>query len=404
MPDSCVGLGPAVEPEVRSVTLSALSAERATGPLRIVVADVGGTNCRLGCFRAEGECLTLDRTARLTTSKLADTRNFIAALEESLELSLATADMLVVAAAGPVRDGTRVDLTNSPLRLDFTDMAHAGSFGDVDSQCARGKPGIVLLNDCTAHAWACITEVGRAARCILGPELSSTDSTASTASTACLPKAADTPALRGTPVAPVRLSGQGGQGTGHAFTSFGVVGAGTGLGMAALLADECGGYLAVPSEGGHAEFPFLGQEENKIHDFFCVALHRPYASCEDVLCGRGLALLHQWASGQSLPPDQLEAEALHVDSPTLPLYARFYGRFCRSRALATLCDGLWIVGGIAGRNPHCVANEHFSGEFFASAQAEHFLRATSVYLTENTDSGLWGAARAGLDRLRRRAG
>ena len=155
------------------------------------------------------------------------------------------------------------------------------------------------------------------------------------------------------------------------------------------------GWLVAPSEGGHVAFPFVGADETAFHDFLRGALDLPFARGDDVLSGRGLALLHEFLTGERLSPGEVGRAALGADTPTLRWYARFYGRACRGLMLSVLSlGGLWIAGGIAARNPLCVS----SSEFFAALHAEPafpWLRDIPVRLLEDGESGLWGAAQYG---------
>ena len=55
----------------------------------------------------------------------------------------------------------------------------------------------------------------------------------------------------------------------------GIIGAGTGLGMASLIRDSHGSWLPLPAEGGHVIFPFIGKEEAAFQDFAARELGSP---------------------------------------------------------------------------------------------------------------------------------
>jgi glucokinase len=315
---------------------------------RILVADIGGTNCRLASFRLDNGSLALDRAVWISTKEVADTQTLLAAMFRELDTIPAMVDALVVAVAGPVA-GHRGKLTNAALRVDLADAA-----------ARHGVARSLVINDFVAQAYACVTEIGQKAR-------------------------------RVTPPAPQKQP----KDTGHC----GVIGAGTGLGMALLARDKRHGALTpVASEGGHAGFPFVGEEEYAFHEFIRREKGCAFARAEDVLSGRGLALLHRYLAGESLGAREVGKRALRSDTPTLRWFSRFYARACRNWILTTLCTGgLWIAGGIAAGDPLCVTSEYFLRELRAS---EHtFISKVPVYLIEDRNSGLWGAARAGLDLL-----
>ncbi|MDR2744862.1 MAG: glucokinase [Desulfovibrio sp.] len=325
---------------------------------RVFAADIGGTSARFASFvlddgkqragRGFGADsvpdLELERAAWLPTSELTDTASVLAAFGRALDMSpdaLGTAEALVFALAGPVAGG-RGSLTNGALRLDLAD--------------ARQLPPAFLINDFQAQAYACAGRPGKTARPVVTPA--------------------------------EETRGPGGPRA--------VVGAGTGLGMAVLCG--CGDrLLALPSEAGHADFPFAGGEESRFQEFVREHTGLPRVVGDVVLTGRGLALLHRYLTGEILNPREVSRRALRGDTPTLRWYARLYGRFCRNAVLTTLCTGgLWIAGGIAADNPLAVTGESFAEEFFASAGVEPLLRRVPVFLMDDKNSGLWGAAYAGL--------
>lgn len=326
----------------------------------LLAADIGGTNCRLARFSLlpEGR-LVLERAVWLESASLHTTEHLLAALERELELHPAHADATVLAVAGPVSEG-RGRLTNGCLEVDVRPLAAA--------------PPVRVINDFVAQACACLTDMGDRARLLRPPGAS--------------------PAA---PAVPARLPRA-------------VVGAGTGLGVAALFpldmaAPAAGGWLVAPSEGGHAAFPFVGEEETAFHAFLRRELRLPYARGDDVLSGRGLALLHAFLTGERLAPGEVGRRALDGPTPTLHWYARFYGRACRNVMLSTLCSGgLWISGGIAARNPLCVGCDAFFAELHDAPAFAGWLRNIPVRLMEDGESGLWGAACYGRMLLEQRGG
>ncbi len=322
------------------------------GVRHLIAADIGGTNCRLARFalRPDGR-LVREHSAWLESPDLCTTEHLLAALERELALHPARADATVLAIAGPVHDGLTGGLTNGSLRVDLRPLA------------AQGQGIYRVINDFVAQACACLTELGDAARQLW-------------------------PATPAPAAAPLRAPRA-------------VIGAGTGLGVACLYPLDmavpgAGGWLVAPSEGGHMAFPFAGAEENAFHEFLCKALGLAVAEGDDVLSGRGLALLHEFLTGERLTPGEVGHKALSAPSPTLSWYARFYGRACRNLMLSCLSTGgLWIAGGIAARNPLCVSSPEFFTELFAAPSFAHWLREIPVRLLEDAESGLWGAAQYG---------
>jgi glucokinase len=179
-----------------------------------------------------------------------------------------------------------------------------------------------------------------------------------------------------------------------------VIGAGTGLGQAALLPCNDRGYVPLPSEGGHTSFPFESEEEFGYMKFLLKTLEVPYVTTETVVSGSGLSLLHQFLTGEKLEPAQV-ASRLRVDSEVLHWMARFYGRVCRNYAFQFLArGGVYIAGGVAAKTPILVKHDTFLSEFHrAERDMFHVLKHIPVFLNSNEESGLWGAALRGVHQL-----
>ncbi|OXS28783.1 MAG: hypothetical protein BCS36_08345 [Desulfovibrio sp. MES5] len=335
---------------------------------RILVADVGGTNCRFASFSLENDRLSLEVTAVIGSKTLTNGQSLFAALEETLSQPVESADAVVVGLAGPV-DRQQGRLTNGRLHVNIADVP----------ACPSGR--CLLLNDFTLQAYATLTPPGIAALHVAGPA-KERGAAVESSSKATVGNGAD---------ARARTEPRS------------IVGAGTGLGAASLLPIGTGEWLPVPSEAGHVAFAFLEEEEQEFRRFLCRELGQPFVSAENVLCGDGLSILHCYLTGQLLQPRQVGERALSRDTPTLRWYARFLGRFCRGWMLSTLCrGGLWIAGGVAAANPLCVTSPTFRESLYASSDATlALLQHIPVYLVTDTDSGLWGAAFAGQTLLQK---
>ena len=337
---------------------------------RILVADVGGTNCRFGSFTLENSKLALEFSTRINSNSLSSGQALFTALSEELSQPIENAAAVVVGLAGPV-DGQRGRLTNGSLSVDLAEVP-----------ALRQIEHCLILNDFILQAYATLTPPGTDALNVadssIEKELQSSDTPRAAAEAMC-----------------------NGFLTWHKRRTRAIIGAGTGLGAASLLSVAEKGWVPVPSEAGHAAFAFWGEDEQEYRRFLCKELGRPFVSAENVLCGDGLAMLHYYLTGQLLEPAQVGAQALEGETPTSRWYARFLGRFCRSWMLSTLCTGgLWIAGGIAAANPRCVTSPVFSESLRAYPGAiAPLLKDTPVYLVTDTDSGLWGAAFAGQTLL-----
>ncbi len=180
-------------------------------------------------------------------------------------------------------------------------------------------------------------------------------------------------------------------GTGMGPGSILIVGAGTGLGHAAIKSVK-GRRVVIGSESGHCTFAFHGKEEREIEASMLARSGKTWLSGDDVVTGSGVALLHEALTGEAVSP----AEALvrkSRESATCAYFARFYARTCRNYCLAMYpVEALIISGGIAAKNPHVIESPSFTAEFNDGRAYRHLLERVPLYLNENQALGLRGAA------------
>lgn len=306
---------------------------------RILAADIGGTNSRFAVFVAQEGRLAMAESTRLRTHDAASFPDLLARLAASgFSLTPEASDITVLAVPGAVEDRGFARPPNIPWTIDVRGLRSGGPQ--------------FLVNDFVAQAFACRTPAVAQAREI----------------------------QPGQPQADGVLA---------------AVGAGTGLGHCALL-PTAAGPVAMPAEAGHVAFPFVGDEEYAFQRFVMDRAQVPYAYGDLVVTGRGLSFVHEFLTGQALAPAEVGA-VLARHPHTVELFARFYGRACRSYALTVLSlAGLYVVGGVAAKNPELVEHPAFRREFVASPTYGWLLEAIPVHLNLNEDSGLWGAAAYGL--------
>ena len=339
--------------------------------MRIFAADIGGTYSRFGLFETEGSAAGL---RCLTEARIPSSVPTFAALLDRLSstyagLSPDMADAAALAVAGPVHGRDSIQLTNLPFAVDTTELRSRA-------------PGIraVLLNDFEAQALACLTPVISTASFLDGTVSPSENVDAGSAESA---------------VFRFPVSGR--------HSPCALIGAGTGLGMAILTPDrsEPGGARVLASEGGHAAFAFADAGERAFGDFTAARKGLAYVRGEDLLSGSGLALLHEFLTGRMLEPAGITAEPGFADSGTCAQFARFYGRACRHLALTCLPSDLVITGGLAARCPSLARHTAFREEFLnAPGRLRSLLEGVRIWLNMDQNSGLWGAALAGLAFLR----
>lgn len=314
---------------------------------RVLAADIGGTNSRFGFF----DLPDLGDPIHLATLHLPTTGadSFPALLEAVFAsdppFGPKACDIAVLAVPGPVVGGVYCRPPNIAWDID---LAHVVQLG-------IGRA--VLINDFAAQAWACRSEIVRDARVLQ-------------------------------------------QGVADPEGVVAVIGAGTGLGHCALVPLAGGGWLALPSEAGHAAFPFVGEAEAAYGESVRHRLDRPYCTGDHIVSGGGLARLFHYLTGLDKTP--AEAAALLGAYPQVAeWFARFYGRACRNYSLSVLAwGGVYVSGGVAANNHELVDNPAFLAEFHNLATHQDLLRRVPIMLNIAKDSGVYGAALAAAQLLR----
>ncbi|WP_028587411.1 glucokinase [Desulfocurvus vexinensis] len=311
----------------------------------ILAADIGATNARFAAFEHGPGGLAMGPAVWLDSAGAGSFAGLLEALRGAgAPVDPGRADVVALAVPGPVRGGVACDPPNLSWGIDVSDPG------------ALGLGRVVLLNDFEAQAWACLTGV----------------------------MADALPVLDGA------LGAQG---------PLAVLGPGTGMGQAALLPDGRGGHVVLASEGGHALFPFQGQEEFAFQRFLLARTGRTQVVGDMVVSGSGLAAVHAFLSGEDLAPARVGA-GLAGHPRTLRWAARFLGRACRNHVLQTAArGGLVVCGGVAAHNPALATDPAFAAEFLASDTHAELLAAVPVRLNARQDSGLWGAALFGARAL-----
>ncbi len=318
---------------------------------RILAADIGGTNSRFAAFTLEAGALRHGQSVWLPTSQSTSFAHLLEQLGEAdFPCMPHLADMVVLAVAGPVEDGRRAELANIPWDIDLDDLS-------PDKGCTTA----ILINDFMAQAYACLSPASTGTVCI----------------------------LPGTPIPD---------------TPKAIMGAGTGFGHALILEPSPGTVVAIPSEGGHALFPFVNNEEMEFAQFLMAETGRSRVVGDMVVSGTGIRTLHAFFTGERISAREVTAR-LTPDSPVLSWFARFFGRACHDFVLKTLArGGLYLTGGVASGNPAIVRHPAFAEEFLDSDRYRHMLSTIPVQLNINEEFGLWGAAQLGAMRLADAAG
>lgn len=315
-------------------------------PFPVLVGDIGGTYARFACVPAPGEAMS--PPVRVETAAHDDPTE---ALREVCSYLTAAPRSAILAIAGRV-DGPIVHMTNAPWTIDAQRLGF-----DL------GLERVALLNDFVPVVVACANVDSRdGAQAIGWP-------------------------VRGREGARV------------------AIGAGTGLGVAALL--PVGRRLLVqPSEAGHIDFGPIDEREVAIWEHLERAHGR--VTAEAILSGPGLSRLYR-AIAKTNGTMVAEADAKRIVEEglrgadniaveTLERFARCLGRYAGDMALVFgAVGGVFIAGGIAPRLVPVLERGAFRAAFTAKAPFEAMLRDIPSILITAPDIALRGLAQLAIE-------
>lgn len=197
-------------------------------------------------------------------------------------------------------------------------------------------------------------------------------------------------------------------GRGHDFARgpVTVLGPGTGFGVGLLVGGAARGWQVVETEGGHASFAPLCEEERALADW-AVARHGR-VSWERLLSGSGLAaidaVLRQRDGAPLRDPADIVAAALGghdvASRRALARFCAILGSVAGDLALVHGARAVVIAGGIVPRFIPFLRASAFRERFLAKGRFAAYLEPVSIQVATHPDPGLLGAAMA----LREQAG
>ena len=181
-----------------------------------------------------------------------------------------------------------------------------------------------------------------------------------------------------------------------------VIGPGTGLGVAGLVA-TAHGWVAVPGEGGHATLSAADDFEAAL----LAAVRRVHAhvSAERLLSGIGLPVLHAGVAAvagvavAALTAEEIVERGLAgsdaLCSQTLDSFCALLGSFAGNVALVLGArGGVYIGGGIVPRLGERFFKSRFRQGFEAKGRFQSYLQAIPTALITDTLAALNGAVQA----------
>lgn len=190
-----------------------------------------------------------------------------------------------------------------------------------------------------------------------------------------------------------------------------LIGAGTGLGQAALLSVG-GRYEAFPSEGGHADFGPRNPTEDRLVRFLRRRFGR--VSADRLLSGGGLTHLYDFLKHDGFSRESASVErafesedraavisrfALARRDPlceeALRLFVSLYGSEAGNLALRyRATGGLYLAGGIAAKILPALRGQEFLASFWTKPPMEALLAKIPLRIVTEPRLGLFGAAAA----------
>ena len=183
--------------------------------------------------------------------------------------------------------------------------------------------------------------------------------------------------------------------------AIGLIGAGTGLGMAALLPLE-EGYHVLDTEGGHADFAPVDPLQIHVLNYLRAIYGR--VSLERLLSGKGLLnLYHAMCDLQSVEPAlnspaEVVAASLEQTNPqalaALNVFCEAFGATAGNLALTLGArGGIYIAGGVIPRFKEFFIASGFRGKFENKGRFRAYLQPIPVFLVTRDNLGLLGAAK-----------
>ncbi|MFO1035776.1 MAG: glucokinase [Geminicoccaceae bacterium] len=302
-----------------------------------LVADIGGTNARFALAGPDGRLQAERRLA------VADFPGLAEAAESYL--GGRKVEEAVIAVATPI-ETDEVRLTNAHWRFSVSGLGPR-----------LGIPRLAVINDFVAQAFAVLH---------LSP--------------------GDWEPVGGGESVPGR--------------AIGVLGAGTGLGVSALVPTNAG-WVALPTEGGHTTLIAETEEERAVRDW--LGQRFGHISNERVLSGPGLLNLAEALAGVSggtttaRTPADVSAFAGNASCPycvsAVRIFSALLGAFAGNLALVYGArGGIYVTGGVGRQLGPLFDRDAFRRRFTDKGRMSAYLDPIPTRLVKRDETGLLGAA------------
>ncbi|MGC4062065.1 MAG: glucokinase [Aquabacterium sp.] len=183
----------------------------------------------------------------------------------------------------------------------------------------------------------------------------------------------------------------------------GLMGAGTGLGVSALLPAPGGAWVPMAGEGGHVTL--AASDESEAHLLQALRTRYGHVSAERVLSGSGLIVLYEahaqlaGRAADALTPADVTTRGLAGECElcvaALDSFCQFFGTVAGNLALTVGAQGgFYIGGGIVPRLGDFFARSGFRARFDAKGRYTEYLQRIPVFVIHSPYPALLGASRA----------
>jgi glucokinase len=313
-----------------------------------LIGDIGGTNARFALADLKSDAPKILQEETYTDAGFHSLRD---AARHYLDNTGVKPARAALAVASPI-ESDEITLTNRDW-----------SFNRDTLQSALDLDDLQLINDFAAIAWAA-PHLGESDRMPVHGQMASP------------------------PSGPVTL-----------------IGAGTGLGVAMLTGSSEQGWHVVPTEGGHASFAPVNDEERKISAWLGVRHGR--VSNERLLSGHGLSNIDACLRGIEPVPapaaqpdsrrskDVVDAALSGKDEDAeraLRCFCRIYGAVAGDAALLHGARTVLIAGGVVLHFLDFFRNSEFMDAFTAKGRHRDYMCRMAVQVITHSNPGLLGAA------------
>ena len=337
-----------------------------------LAGDLGGTKTLLSLYKEIDGQLKKEHSHRYRSAEWHDLESMLRHFLNQSPADLQKPTTSCIAVAGPVHQGS-AKLTNLPWQMSQTSLS-----------AATGLEQLELVNDFAVLIHG-LSHFSDEQQVVLQ-----------------MGRGRATPAPAGTENGPVAI-----------------LGAGTGLGMARGL-PIAGGWLAIPSEGGHREFAARREAEWELAQWLKQDLGLQRLSIERIVSGTGLGHVMNWLLNRQPGIEHfLKAHAhawrtMTADQPgyqdlpsftgkaaaggdrlageAMKLWLGAYGSVAGDLALQELCiGGLWIGGGTAQKNLDGLCSKQFLEPLRSKGRFRSLIEGLTIRAVVDPEAGLFSA-------------